>query len=513
MTAFAPIPQPEVGRLAGWPLHLAVLVAASATLLIVFGRDAADMVRIWNESSTFNHCFLILPIIAWLVWQRLPGLRELKPTTWTPGLLVVAAGGLGWLLGEAGGIATFRHAGLLLMLEGMVAACLGPVLVRALAFPLFYAVFLIPFGEELMGPLQLLTAHMCMVLLALVGIPAHLEGVFIATPAGLFEVAEACSGVSFLVAMLAYGALVANLCFRSPLRRALFMAAAILIPLIANGVRAWGTIVIASLTGIEFAAGFDHIFYGWVFFAIVIALLMACGWRFFDRRPSDPWFDPAELQPEPPATGLPRGIVALAAGGILIAAAPLGWSAHLAATGIGAVPKRIAMPAPDGWQPVANSEGRPWRPHFAGADRLRVQSYRDSAGRTVELAIAVFARQREGAELVGFGQGPAGPDSAWRWTGTGSPPPGGRLDRIGSFGTVREVATFYRLGTILTGDSFAVKLATTRTRLLGGPQRAVAVMVSAEAPADGVSPRPAIDDFLAALGPLEPVADRAAGGA
>jgi hypothetical protein len=50
-----------------------------------------------------------------------------------------------------------------------------------------------------------------------------------------------------------------------------------------------------------------------------------------------------------------------------------------------------------------------------------------------------------------------------------------------------------------------------KTRLLGGPQRAAALLVSARAPATGVSPRPAIDDFLAALGPVEAITDRAAG--
>jgi hypothetical protein len=50
-----------------------------------------------------------------------------------------------------------------------------------------------------------------------------------------------------------------------------------------------------------------------------------------------------------------------------------------------------------------------------------------------------------------------------------------------------------------------------KARLLGGPQRAVAVLVSAEAPAAETSARPAIDDFLRALGPIAPIADRAAG--
>jgi hypothetical protein len=50
-----------------------------------------------------------------------------------------------------------------------------------------------------------------------------------------------------------------------------------------------------------------------------------------------------------------------------------------------------------------------------------------------------------------------------------------------------------------------------KTRLLGGPQQAVAVLVSAEAPAGSTDPRPVIDAFLASLGPIAPLADRAAG--
>jgi exosortase A len=480
-------------------------------MLPLFGRDAADIVRIWRDSSTFNHCFLILPIIAWLIWQRLPGLRQLVPAIWAPALALVGAGAVAWLLGEAGGIALFRHAGLVLMLQGTVVTCLGKALGRALAFPLFFAFFLVPFGEELVPPLQLLTARMCMALLAVVGIPAHLEGVFISTPAGLFEVAEACSGINFLVAMLAYGALVANLCFRSALRRALFILAAVLIPIVANGVRAWGTIYVASLTGIEFAAGFDHILYGWIFFAIVIGLLMLAGWRFFDRRPDDSWFDPTRTQPEQPEETRLVTSAGAALAAAALAAAPVAWSSHLAG-GARGVPANVTMPAPAGWQRIAARSGRPWQPNFAGADLVRMARYRDRSGRTVDFAVAVFARQRERAELVGFGQGATGPDSPWRWTGNGPPPAGGRLDRIASFGTVREVATFYRVGAILTGDPLAVKLETMKTRLLGGPQRAVALMVSAEAPADGVSPRPTIDSFVDALGSLAPIADRAAGG-
>jgi exosortase A len=512
MTALLPIE--KAGPLEGeaearaWRAHLLALAGSVAALLLLFHGDAADMVAIWWSSATFNHCFLILPIVGWLVWQRLPELRQLAPASWWPGLLLTAIGAASWLLGEAGGLALARHLGLVLMLQGAVVACLGRQVSRGLAFPIFYALFLVPVGEEIVPLMQTLTADMAMALLALSSVPAHIEGVFITTPTGYFEVAEACAGVRFLVAMVAYGALVANVCFRSPGRRAAFFAAALLIPVLANGVRAWGTIYIAHLTTIEFAEGFDHILYGWIFFAIVVALIMAAGWPFFDRKPTDPWFDPAALASRPgPASRAWK----IAAAAVIIAALPPLWAAAIASAGTAPPPARFALPDVPGWTKVPAEAGRPWQPHYAGADLVRRARYRDRAGREVDLAVAVFARQEEGRELVGFGQGSFVPGGAWAWTADAPAPAGGRAERLASNGALREVVTFYRIGGTLTGSPAAVKLETMKARLLGGPQRAVAVLASAPAPAEGVSPRPAIDAFLAALGPIEPLADRAAG--
>jgi exosortase A len=508
MTAVLPIRQaaPLLKSAAGWRAHLTALGLLAAAILILFHQDAAGMARIWLESETFNHCALIPPIIAWLVWQRFPELRKLAPIGWWPGLLLSAAGAAAWLLGEAGSVALARHLGLVLMLQGAVIACLGKAVSRGLAFPIFYASFLVPAGEGLVPPLQTVTAEMSMALLALVGIPAHIEGIFITTPSGYFEVAEACSGVQFLIAMIAYGALVANVCFRSWPRRIAFTAAAIVIPILANGVRAWGTIYIAQLSGIEFAAGIDHIVYGWFFFAFVIVLLMAAGWPFFDRRPGDPLFDPDQLQAVRPASS---PLLAVAAAAFALAALPLVWSKAIAASAEQA-PAKLLLPEVRGWERVPVT-GRPWKPHFAGADLLSMGRYRNAQGQSVDLAIAVFAAQGDGRELVGYGQGAIGPESDWAWTASAPPPLGGRADRIASFGTVREVLTFYRVGNVLTGSPMEAKLATMKSRLFGGPQRAVALLVSAPQPADGVSVRPALDAFVRALGPIDRLADRAAG--
>ncbi|MBV9930718.1 MAG: exosortase A [Alphaproteobacteria bacterium] len=512
MTAVLPIQKAEPATAAGWREHTAMLAALAAAILLLFRRDAADIAGIWYQSSTFNHCLLIVPLIGWLVWQRWPELRQLAPAAWAPGLLLVAAGAVAWLLGEAGGLALARHAGLGLMLEGAVVACLGRAVARGLLFPLCYALFLIPAGEELVPPMQTLTAKMSMALLGLFHVPARIEGIFITTPTGLFQVAEACSGVKFLVAMAAYGALAANLCFRSWRRRAAFFAGALIVPIFANGIRAWGTIYIAyRANSLKFAASFDHVFYGWIFFAIVIAIVMGAAWPFFDRKANDPWFDPADLQSPGTLPGPRRrlGLVAFAAVATA-AAAPL-WSAAVASTGTAPVPAGIATPPVPGWREVPAEAGRAWAPHFAGADRIASGRYRDAAGRDVDLWLVVYARQEGARKLIGFGQGAAEPGGAWAWTTGAPPPPGGKSERIFSNGIVREVASFYRVGGIVTGSPAQVKLETMKVHLVGGPQRAVAVLVSAVERAGPGSARPAIDAFLRALGPIHRLADRAAG--
>jgi EpsI family protein len=306
--------------------------------------------------------------------------------------------------------------------------------------------------------------------------------------------------------MAAYGVLGANLCFTAWPRRIAFIAASVIVPILANGVRAWGTIYVAHVTDNEVAVGVDHLVYGWVFFAIVVTLLMAAAWPFFDRRPSDSWFDPARLAVGAPGAG-PVAVRIAAAAVALAAVAPL-WSYAVAAAGQAAAPAELRFPEVKGW----TRAGAPadWRPHFAGADRIGIARYRDGAGREVDLALVWYARQEEGRELVGYGQGATGPDGPWSWTADLPAPPRGKAERIAMRGRARDVASFYRVGDIVTGSSAAVKLETMKLRLLGGRQSAIAVLVSSDAKGDGLSARPAVDAFLRDLGPIERVADSAA---
>ena len=488
----------------GWPRHLTALGAVACAILLLFAHDVIDLVTIWWTSSTFSHSLFVPLLIGWLVQQRSAALRSIDPAVWMPGLVWLAAGNVGWLLGDAAGVGMARHFGLVMMMQGAVLGLLGPAVGRCLLFPLCYAVFMVPFGAEIVPPLQLLTAKIAMALLEGTGVPAHIEGIFITTPNGYFEVAEACSGAKFLIAMVAYGVLVCHVCFRSWTRRAVFLASALCLSIFANGVRAFATIYVAHKTSVDAAVGFDHVVYGWLFFAIVMAAVMAAAWPFLDRKPGDVPADlPKSSSSATPGLSLSAGVgVAIA----LLIAGPV-WSMVSAARGP-ALPGELRLPVVAGWRHSALPQAYPWKPRFDGAEGLAQGRFADAHGHVVDVAIVRYARQGEGRELVGFGQGAADPESEWVWSSPAPAPAHARGEQITAPGpVVRHVVSFYRVGQgPLTGSAAQVKLATLKARLLAGDQRAVAILISAE-DSERHSADAAIRAFLRDAGRAEDLAD------
>ena len=268
---------------AHWRSPLAYVAVLWLALIAATAREWGEMLHQWWNIDTYNHILLIPAVVIWLVWLRKDELVELTPRAWLPGLGVLVLALAVWLGGRLAGINLFAHIGAVGALQAALLTLLGPRAIAVLLLPVGMMCFLVPFGDEIIPFLQMITADISIYLTRLSGVPAGIEGIYIYTPVGLFIVAEECSGVKFLVAMITLGILVAFSSFTSWKRRAIFLAACVIVPIIANGIRAWGTIYIAQFAGVEFAEGFDHIFYGWIFFAIVVAMILGGAWRYFER--------------------------------------------------------------------------------------------------------------------------------------------------------------------------------------------------------------------------------------
>ena len=495
-----------------WRAQVIQLAVTWLGLILLFRSDWMAMSDQWWNISTYNHVLLIPAIIAWLVWQRLGQLAPMQPVTWWPGCAIFAAALMLWLLGAFAGLAIIRQLGAVAMLIATALTMLGPRVGTGLAFPLGYMLMLVPFGEELVPPMQMVTAAITIALVHASGIPATIDGVFIDTPAGLFKVAEACSGVMFLVAMFAFGVLAAHVCFVSWRRRIAFMALALAVPVLANGVRAWGTIFAAQYVGVKRAAGFDHIIYGWIFFALVIAATLALAWRWFDRPQGDTMIDAAAIEASPLLTCLDAmrigsgSALAIMAGLVLAALAWSGAADRLSAP----LPRQITLPDVPGWHRIDYTPRDWWEPRANGADHRLLGRYADGKGHQADVFFALYASQGRGHKAAGFGEGALRPDSGWAWQSPGPALAWGKSDRlIGPTRTARLAYTTYRTGRLLTGSAARLSLANLQDRLtLQARPTAMLIISTEERPGQPASQ--SLSAFAQSTGPIGEWMDRAA---
>ncbi len=382
----------------GWRIALPLVVAAVVAILAIYRSTAESVVAIWWRSETFAHGFLIVPICVALVWARRRQVATINPSADNLGFLLLAVAGLAWLAAAAGQMQVIQQFAMVSMIPAAVIAIAGRRVALALAFPLAFLFLGVPMGEALIPPLMDWTADFTVAALRLSGIPVFREGTFFTIPSGSWSVVEGCSGLRYLIASITVGALYSYVSYRKAWKRVLFVALSVIVPIIANGMRAYMIVMIAHLSDMKLALGVDHFIYGWVFFGIVMLLLFWVGnfWR------DD--LAPAAARPgiaaDIRAGPLERRRLAGAAAAVVALAGvwPL-FAANLDRMAADRGPISLAAPGPaEGWtlteQPLTD-----WRPRYEGAAASLFQTYR-KGNRVAALYLGFYRHQRHGAELV-----------------------------------------------------------------------------------------------------------------
>ena len=262
-----------------WRHAVPALLLLLAWILFLYRDTGIAMVTIWARSETFTHAFLVPPISLWLVWRHRKRLAAHTPQPLFGVLLVVACAAFVWLLGDLAAINAVTQLALVTLLVLAVPAVLGLPITRLIIFPLGFLFFAVPIGEFVMPQLMEWTANFTIWALRLSGIPVYREGLQFVIPSGHWSVVEACSGVRYLLASLTVGTLFAYLNYQSNRRRMVFVLVSLVVPVVANWMRAYLIVMLGHLSGNRLAVGVDHLIYGWLFFGVVIMLMFIIGAR------------------------------------------------------------------------------------------------------------------------------------------------------------------------------------------------------------------------------------------
>ena len=386
-----------------WRTAAGLLVMTVVLTLWEFRDTAASLGAIWWRSETYAHGLLVVPVAAWLLWQRRDRVLRAQPRAqpWAL-LLLFAAGGL-WALGRLGAVLSFEHFALYFLLLGGAWLVAGTDALRRAAFPVGFALFAVPFGDFLVPPLQDFTAHFTVAAVRLTGVPIYREGYDLALPSGNWRVAEVCSGLRYVIASVVLGVLYAHLTYRSRWRQAAFIGVSLVVPVLANGLRAFSIVMIGHLSGMRLAVGVDHLIYGWVFFVVVMMALFAIGAVWREDRPVTARPTPATLDELGAPLALPTQSTRAAALVVLVGIATLlVWPPvvrWLEVRNDHAAPI-LSPPQVAGWQAV-DAPFTSWEPHFESPPARAIGAY-ESTGGPVGLTLAYYNNQAQRGELVSW---------------------------------------------------------------------------------------------------------------
>lgn len=377
---------------------LALLMAVLATLGLNF-NVVRFTVHIWASNETYTHGFLITPISAWLIWRKRGILARMSPAPELRGLIIILFLNLVWQLGHQADVMVVQQYCMVGMLIAAAWTLLGTTVFKQIAFPLFFLLLAVPIGEALIPSLMDFTADFTVGALQWTGIPVYKEGTFFSLPDGNWSVIDACSGLRYLISSLTLGILYAHLTYRSLYRKLVFIAFSAVVPILANGMRAYMIVMIGHLSGMRLATGIDHLIYGWIFFGLVMLLLFWIG-AFFKENETILQTD--EL---PQADQAPKAASAPLVPALFIIAI-------ISASGIYAMlldrklqtpsPITLDMPAVSGWQEISGQPVLNWTPHYLGSKESFTRSYGKDA-KEVSLFIGYYRNQHQGAELITSG--------------------------------------------------------------------------------------------------------------
>lgn len=377
-------------------------VLAMAGVLLIYHETVLSMVATWYRSETYTHGFLILPFVIYMIWTKRESIGVLQQQPSFSALIGLCVLGFVWLVAELASVLVVTQYTLVAMLPLVVAAVLGYRIMFALAFPLAYLFFAVPFGEILIPPLINFTADFTVGALQLSGVPVYREGTYFSLPTGNWSVVEACSGLRYLIASVTLGTLYAYLTYRSLSRRLIFIALSIIVPILANGMRAYLIVMTGHLSDMTLAVGVDHLIYGWVFFGIVMLALFWIG--AFWREDTVAETEVRKLSNRTGNTRAAIGTTAAAAGAVLLVG--LIWPLYAAYLESDSTDQRFVsldLQLSDYRWRAGDQAGTDWEPIYIGEPVRFYRHYVDDHNNTVSLYVTHYPVQKQGDELISSG--------------------------------------------------------------------------------------------------------------
>ncbi len=292
----APATRPLADLAGGeWTLQRALpgLLAAIA-FVVLFANPAAGLARDWWSDPDAGHGLLLAPVSLWLAWKA--GIRADAAPSPRWGALIILGAILLRALGSLAAEFFTQRFSIWLALVGLVVFAFGWRQVRHWWLPIALLLLSIPLPalitNKLAIPLQFRASKYGTMLIEMRDIPVKQFGNVIVIaghePGETFRlfVAEACSGLRSLTALLALGVMIGGMYLRTVTGRMVLLLLSIPIAVAVNSVRIFLTAFLMYMVDPALGRGFMHTSEGWALFVFSFAIIGVIGAAiaFVERR-------------------------------------------------------------------------------------------------------------------------------------------------------------------------------------------------------------------------------------
>lgn len=247
--------------------------------LAVYAPLFPALVHEWITFPNLSHGFAIPAIAGYLVWARRSRLRTLPVTPSVTGLAVLAFGLAALVVGVRGDESFLARLSLPVTVAGLTLTLAGWRVLRHVGLSIAYLLFMIPAPWATVKSItyrsRLFDASVSTHVLGWLGVPVYQDGVMLQLPNIMLEVADECSSIPAIAALVSLGVAYATLVPRSLPSRLVIVAAALPFAITSNIIRIISTVAGVYWIGPVTLQSFYHQFNGTVNFLITFLLLLA----------------------------------------------------------------------------------------------------------------------------------------------------------------------------------------------------------------------------------------------
>lgn len=266
---------PPFSRRFAAPASLFFALGCAVLVLPTMFQVARDS---WSTEQG-GHGPLVLVTGIWALWRELKGKNiERRPGKLVIGIPILALMLAVFVVARITGILEIEAFAMYGALIAGAYVLLGPVLLRAIWFPLVYLAFTLPPPDTVVAavtqPIKIAISSWTVSVLGMLGYPIASSGVTIQIGQYQLLIAAACAGLNSIVTLSALCLFYVYLRHRSnPVAFVVIALAAIPVAIISNFVRVMALVLITYHFGDAVAQGFVHDFAGLTMFAVALLVI------------------------------------------------------------------------------------------------------------------------------------------------------------------------------------------------------------------------------------------------